>query len=93
MLFRSIPAIAEIVPGVVGAPWFGVSAPAKTPPAVLERLERELLRVLRSADVRSRLEALGMEPGGAGSAEFVEHIHAENQLWGPIIRQLNVKIE
>ena len=88
-----VPTIAEIVPGVVGAPWFAFAAPAKTPAPILQRLERDLTGVLRREDVRNRLEEVGMEPSGAGAVELLAHIHAENALWGPIIKALNVKVE
>ncbi|MFM9968194.1 MAG: Bug family tripartite tricarboxylate transporter substrate binding protein [Burkholderiales bacterium] len=88
-----VPTVAEIVPGVVGAPWFGFAAPAKTPAPILQRLERDITGVLRNNEVRNRLEEVGMEPSGAGSKELLEHIHAENALWGPIIKALNVKVE
>ena len=89
----TVPTIAETVPGVIGAPWFGFSAPAKTPAPILQRLERDITGVLRREDVRNRLEEVGMEPSGAGSKEFLAHIHAENELWGPIIKSMNVKVD
>jgi tripartite-type tricarboxylate transporter receptor subunit TctC len=92
-VYPDVPAIAELVPGVVGAPWFGLSAPAKTPRPVLAYLERELVKVLRSPEVHARLEELGMDPSGAGSAAFLAHIEAENRLWAPIIRSLNIRID
>ncbi len=91
--YPDVPTIAEQVPGVIGAPWFGISAPAKTPPPILQRLERDATSVLRNPEVRNRLEEIGMEPSGAGAAEFLAHIHAENALWGPIIKSMNVKVD
>jgi len=91
--YPDVPTIAELVPGVIGAPWFGFSAPAKTPPPILQRLERDITGVLRNQAVRDRLEEVGMEPSGIGSKEFLEHIHAENALWGPIIKSMNVKVD
>ena len=91
--YPEIPAVAEFVPGVIGAPWFGISAPAKIPPVILARLERDIVGVLRNSDTRAKLDEMGMEPSGAGPAEFLAHIQAENQTWGPIIRALNIRIE
>lgn len=88
--YPDVPTIAELVPGVVGAPWFGFAAPARTPGPILQRLERDMTGVLRNNEVRNRLYDLGMEPSGAGSAELLAHINAENALWGPIIKALNV---
>jgi tripartite-type tricarboxylate transporter receptor subunit TctC len=91
--YPDIPAIAEQVPGVVGAPWFGISAPAKIPAAILARLERDIVGVLRHADTRTKLSEMGMEPSEGGPAEFLAHIQLENQTWAPIIRALNIRIE
>ena len=91
--FPEIPTIDSIVPGVTGAAWFGISAPAKTPEAILKRLETAVTSVLRNPDIRKRLEELGMEPSGAGRAEFLAHIHAENALWGPIIKAMDIKVD
>jgi tripartite-type tricarboxylate transporter receptor subunit TctC len=91
--FPDVPTASEVIPNVSGAPWFGISAPAKTPGPVLDRLERDAVRVLRNPDFRNLLEERGMEPSGANRAEFLQHIHAENKLWEPIIKALNVKVE
>ncbi len=92
-LYPEVPAIAEVVPGVVGAPWFGISASAKVPPAVLSRLESGILSVLRDAETRTKLSELGMDPSGEGPREFVARIHEENRVWGPIISALGIRIQ
>jgi tripartite-type tricarboxylate transporter receptor subunit TctC len=92
-LYPEVPAIAERVPGVIGAPWFGVSASAKVPAATLARLEAAIVGVLRDPETRKKLEELGMDPSGAGSAEFVARIHEENRVWGPIIEALGIRIQ
>jgi tripartite-type tricarboxylate transporter receptor subunit TctC len=92
-LYPEVPAIAELVPGVVGAPWFGISASAKTPPAVLSRLESGILSVLRDGETRKKLSELGMDPSGEGPREFLARIHEENRVWGPIISALGIRIQ
>ena len=91
--YPDVPTIAELVSGVVGAPWFGFAAPSRTPTLILQRLERDITGVLRNPDMRNRLDDLGMEPSGAGSVELLAHIHAENALWGPIIKAMNVIVD
>jgi tripartite-type tricarboxylate transporter receptor subunit TctC len=92
-LYPDVPAIAELVPGVVGAPWFGVSASAKVTPAVLARLHSGILKVLRDPETRKKLEAMGMDPSGDGPREFLARIHEENRVWGPIISELGIRIQ
>jgi tripartite-type tricarboxylate transporter receptor subunit TctC len=57
-----VPPAAKTVPGVVFQSWLGIAAPAGTPPAVVERLNRELRKVLDESEVQKRLSTLG---GGA----------------------------
>jgi tripartite-type tricarboxylate transporter receptor subunit TctC len=57
-----VPPVAKTVPGVVFQSWLGIAAPAGTPPAIVERLNRELRKVLEEPEVQKRLAALG---GGA----------------------------
>ena len=57
-----VPPVAKTVPGVVFQSWLGIAAPGGTPPAIVERLNRELRKVLDEPDVQKRLGALG---GGA----------------------------
>ncbi len=92
-VFPDVPALAEVVPGVSGAAWFGVSAPARTPAAVLERLQAEVLAIVQSADMRSRLAELGMTPLPYGSADYLAFIQNENRKWAPVIKTANVKVE
>ena len=91
--YPDVPAIVESVSGVSGGAWFGVAASAKTPLPTLLRLEKDFTTVLRDADTRKRLEDMGMFPSGVGSAATLAHIHAENALYGPIIKSMNIKVE
>lgn len=57
--------------------WFGVVAPAGTPPAIVEQLSAEFARILNLADIRERLAAQGLEPEGSTSAEFADYLKSE----------------
>jgi tripartite-type tricarboxylate transporter receptor subunit TctC len=91
--FPDVPSTNEIVPGVVGAAWFGVSAPAKLPAAVADRLTAEVLKVLAMPDVQARLGDIGMTVIAGGQREYAAHIAAENALYGPVIRAAKIRIE
>lgn len=91
--FPDVPTTHEIVPGVVGAAWFGVSAPAKIPPAIAERLSAEVLKVLAMPDVQTRLGDIGMTVIAGGQREYAAHIAAENALYGPVIRAAKIRVE
>jgi tripartite-type tricarboxylate transporter receptor subunit TctC len=74
---------------VVG--WFGVMAPAATPPVVLARLNRDIQAVLQQPDVRQRLTALGLEGGGGTPAEFQALLEADTARYGEAIRRMGIK--
>ncbi len=91
--FPDVPTLAEIVPGVSGAAWFGLSAPAKTPADVIGRLQSDMQAIVSAPDMQARLLDLGMTPMPLGGAEFMAMINRENQKWGPVIKAGNVTVD
>ena len=91
--FPDVPTLSEIVPGVSGAAWFGISAPAKTPVAILQRLQTDLLAIVQSPDMQTRLTDLGMTPLAFGGAEYLGYINNENRRWAPVIKTANIKVD
>ena len=83
----------EVVPGVIGTAWFGISAPAKTPQTVIEILQGEITRTLQQSEVQQRLVDIGMSVNAVGSAEFTRFIASEISKWRPIIERAKVKIQ
>jgi len=78
-------------PGFEAVPWFGLMAPAGTPAAIIERLNRDTLRVLAMPDVRKRLSDLGLDILGGTPAEFTAAIEREIPQWARVIRQAGIK--
>jgi tripartite-type tricarboxylate transporter receptor subunit TctC len=77
-----LPSMAESgFPGFDMVVWFGLLAPANTPPPVIARLSAALTKSLRDAEVRKRIALLNAEPGRTTSAGFGRYIHAENLRW------------
>jgi tripartite-type tricarboxylate transporter receptor subunit TctC len=91
--FPDIPAMEEIVPGVSGSLWYGVSAPARTPQAVIDRLQAEILSSINSSELQTGLTGIGMTPVPLGSDEFVGFIQNEMRKWGPIVKANNIRID
>jgi tripartite-type tricarboxylate transporter receptor subunit TctC len=94
-LTPEIPTIAESgFPGFDAASTVGLVAPAKTPPAILDKLHREIVRVLAQPAAQERLLALGFlpqtNPSRAAHAAFIQ---SETQKWGAAIRAANIKVE
>ena len=88
-----MPTLSEAVPGAVGDAWFGLSVPAKTPAAVVERLHQEMDKLLKTPEVKARLTELGMVTLNMGPRGFQTFLQTENKKWAPIIRAAHIKIE
>jgi tripartite-type tricarboxylate transporter receptor subunit TctC len=71
--------------------WFGIVAPARTPPAVVGKLNADLRRVLALEDTQKRLAGLGMTAEPGSSADFDAYIKAEIAKWGRVIRDADIK--
>jgi len=85
--FPDIPTIAEAgLPGYEAAQWYGVLAPAGTPPAIVARLNKELGKIIHLPDVKASLESEGSEPVGGTPDEFAAYIKAEISRWSSVIR-------
>lgn len=88
----NVPTVAEQgVPNFEVTGWFGVLAPAGTPAAIVTRLNKEVNAILKEPDVKERLAALGVEPGGGSSADFAQLIQADTKRSGDAIRRLGLQ--
>jgi tripartite-type tricarboxylate transporter receptor subunit TctC len=79
--------------GFVVDSWVGIFAPAKTPRAVVDRLQRELAAILATPEVRERYAVLGIEPVGNTSEQFAEQIRADLAKWEKVVKQANIRAE
>ena len=91
--FPEVPALNEVVPGVVGGAWFGISAPAKLPMPIANRLQTEIQAIVNAPDMLSRLTEMGMTPMPLIGQDFVNFLLAENRRWGPVIRSGKISVE
>src|SRR5687768_6641398 len=81
-----IPTVAESgVPGYDVTAWYGVSAPAKTPRAIVERLNSEIVRALNAPDVRERLPSQGADPVGSTPEQYSAFMQNEIAKWAKVI--------
>jgi tripartite-type tricarboxylate transporter receptor subunit TctC len=79
------------VPGYEVAGWYGMLAPAHTPPAVIDKLNGEILRILKLQEVSKRLEADGSEAVGTSPAQFGQHIRSEVARWRKLITDMGIQ--
>ena len=78
-------------PDFEAVPWFGLMAPAGTPPAIIDRLHRETVKVLVLPDVRKRLNDLGLDVIPGTPAEFAAAIERETPRWASVIKNAGIK--
>jgi tripartite-type tricarboxylate transporter receptor subunit TctC len=89
-----VPTMAEAgVPDAEVLSWFGLVAPAKTPPAIVELLSRETAKILREPEVQQKLAALGTRAVGDSPAEFDRFIRSERAKWHRIVTQAQIRLE
>ena len=82
--------------GVAGAEavfWTGLFAPSGTPRDIIARLEAEVQKVMRDAEVRQRLEALATEAASSSSQELAARIASELQSWSTVAKSANVQLD
>ncbi|MCF8153137.1 MAG: hypothetical protein K9J34_03240 [Rhodoferax sp.] len=91
--FPAVPTLTEVVPGVVGGAWFGISAPARLPANIALRLQIEIQSIVSAPDIQVRLSELGMTPMPLVGEEFLAFIQAENRRWGPLIKAGKITVE
>ena len=87
-----VPTIAEAgIKGYAAVNWYGLLAPAKTPPQVIERLNRELVATLKSPDIIQQLKERGIDATPSSPAKFATFIRDEEAKWLPVIRKSNIR--
>lgn len=92
--FPEVPTIAEAgVPGYEASAWYGLFAPAGTPPAVIAKLNAEMVDALNDPELRKRLHTLGAEPAGSSPDELARMVRSEYEKWGRVVREAGIRIE
>jgi len=93
-LAPEIPTVAEAgYPGFEADTWYGMLAPAKVPPALVNQANAAVTKMLTQADFKERLAHEGAQPAGGTPAQFATHIKSEIEKWAKIVRMAKVKIE
>jgi len=89
-----IPTVAEAgFPGYEVYVWWGVAAPAGTPPAVREKLRRELTAVLQDPETLKRLAAEAAEPRLTTPAELRKIVHDDRKKWADVAKQAGIRVQ
>ena len=90
--YPDLPTIAEAgVKGYAAVNWYGLHAPAKTPPHIIERLNRNLVATLRSPDIVQQLKDRGIDATPTSPGDYAGFIKTETAKWLPVIRKSNIR--
>ena len=89
-----VPTIAEEGwPQYTFASWFGMVAPVHTPVAIVDKLNHEIVRIIRLPEFRERLLVIGVEPAGTSAPEFGRHLAKEIAETTDVVRKRNIRAE
>ena len=81
------------VPDYQAGTWYGILAPAGTPPAVVARINAELQKIVASPEIKTQFAAQGIEPAGGTPEQFGALIRDDSARWGKLIKAANIKSE
>jgi tripartite-type tricarboxylate transporter receptor subunit TctC len=89
-----IPTVAESgLPNFRSITWFGAAAPPNTPVPLADRINKDMVEVLKRGDVAARLRALMLEPVGNSRAEAAQFFASETERWGKLIKDTGIKAQ
>jgi tripartite-type tricarboxylate transporter receptor subunit TctC len=89
-----LPTAAESgVPGYDVSSWYAIYVPAKTPAEIIAKVNADMAAILNDTAAKERFKLLGVLPRGSTPAELTAMNLADAALWGPIIKEANIKVE
>ena len=89
-----LPTLAEAgLPGCVFDGWYGLLVPARTPGAVVKKINEDSNRALAAPDLKERLADAGIEPMGGSQEKFAAYLAAEIAKWRTIVREAGIVVD
>ena len=88
-----VPTVAETMPGFDASVWYGLVAPAHTPPEIIQRLNREVTAVLQDPQTRQQRVSGDVTPTGSTPEQFGRFIEAEAAKWGAIVKAKGIRAD
>jgi len=89
-----VPTVAEAgLPGFEASSWFGILAPAGTPPEIIAKLNAEIAKWLASPEAKEKMLALGANAAGGSPEDFARHIAAETAKWQKVVKASGAKVD
>ena len=93
-----VPTMTEFSPtldvnGVIGNSWHGVFTPSSTSDDIVNRLNTEIIKIVKMPDIQERLRGLGLTPTGTSANVLSTGMASDYQYWGQLIRDLKIKVD
>jgi tripartite-type tricarboxylate transporter receptor subunit TctC len=89
-----LPTVAESgLPGFEVINWYGVLVPARTPKAVVEKLNAEIAKIMKMPDVKERLSSVGIEAFSSTPAQFATFIKDETVKWAKVVKFSGARLD
>ena len=92
-LMPGVPTLGELGVPMEASSWWGILAPAGTPPAIIAKLNKAMVDALATPQMKQHLALLGIEPESCSPAEFTAHIKAETEKWSRVVKRANIKLD
>ena len=92
-LLPGVPRVGDSVPGFTAEVWFGLFAPASTPPEIVTKLNEAVAKVLAMPEIKEKFAGVGAQATPSTSAAFARIVKAESDRWGELIRKAGIKAE
>jgi tripartite-type tricarboxylate transporter receptor subunit TctC len=87
-----VPTVAESgIPGFEAIAWWGLLAPAKTPPAIIARVNAEVATLLKDPQIREKMSGLGMNPVSSSPEAFAKFIEDQRGKWAKVVKDYGIK--
>jgi tripartite-type tricarboxylate transporter receptor subunit TctC len=91
-ILPDVPTVMEAgVPNYVSLQWYGLVAPAGTPPAIIQALNTEMIKALQSKEMKEKLASEGAEPVGSSPLEFANLIKSDYQKWAGVAKRAGIE--
>jgi tripartite-type tricarboxylate transporter receptor subunit TctC len=92
--YPNVPTMVEAgFPNFEATTWYGLAGPGKMPPAMAQRMNEDINKVLLMPDVMEKLAQFGAEDGGGSAQRFADFIRTEQVKWAKVVKDSNVKLD
>lgn len=92
--YPDVPAISELFPGFDFAGWFALAAPRSVPPAIQDRVHKEVNAILQDSEVSGKLLSMGFVPYGGGTMQqSQDYVSAQHAAWGKLVNEIGLQPE